>query len=138
MAHALGRTAARLPDLAASGIGDTVPGMPEVLAAASPVRGRQRRVNVLDHVAARTARKITEVPAPPALFTHMDLPEPYGPDPIVFGLERYWEPPSTPRRMVCEPCGLQWTGAADCWMCGQPGVRQFAAIGRGGANGMQC
>jgi hypothetical protein len=95
-------------------------------------------MNVLDRIAARTARKITEVPAPPALFTHMDLPEPYGPDPVVFGRERYWEPPSTPLRMVCEPCGYLWNGPQPCDMCGQPGVRQFAAIGRGGANGMQC
>jgi hypothetical protein len=87
-------------------------------------------MNVLDRLAAYTAGRVPQHEPPPALPTHMDLPEPYGPDPVVFGCERYWEPPPSlpPRRMICEPCGYLWNGPQPCEMCGQPGVPQFQKI----------
>jgi hypothetical protein len=50
---------------------------------------------LIDRAAQRLDRKVPQYErpqrAPRPLVTHWDLPDPYGPDPIVFGRERYWE-----------------------------------------------
>ena len=55
---------------------------------------------------------------------HKALPEPYGPDPIVFGPSYVAGDGRGDTRRQCEDCGTGWGGDGGCW-----------APGHGRANG---